>query len=493
MTDIAAGNHAKLILKPGDVYRVSTGGVATVTPNYGAPAGDIVVTASTQDIGPYAAPAKLTLVATSGPASYRLLTAQSLVTDSSGATASPDSMAVLANSGVSLPRGARNWKRSNTQQIRAAMAGAQARDFRSRLIFIGDSSLAGTDASRNAGTGLPEGTTNARRKGGVSQLEEIGLSEGYQVNESWWMGDGGSTTSDLNLITAYDPRIVFGSDCNYTANFGGPGRGVPRMTVGPTNGKMTFTPRQTFDTIDVLFLTGASGVGSATVQNQSGAGAGSFNTQIGNGNAQYTATVPAGSTAAVVAMTAATQVYVNGFGTRDSTKPGIEIINCGISGIDLQFFNADPATGNNWNTWRAAASKLMTAATKNIVVLAAGYNDIAIYGRTLEQVKANMRVQIEFLKGLAAVPDIVWVSYPNLANPAMGITAFDQLQQAQMDLAVNEYDLPVIDQRETMESGAVLQALNMQAANGVHNIASGQAITARSLWNAFVASRQMVV
>ena len=72
MADIAQGNRAELILNPGDVYRVSTGGSATVEAVYGAPAGTTTVTASTQDFGPYAANAKLIVRAVSGPASYSI-------------------------------------------------------------------------------------------------------------------------------------------------------------------------------------------------------------------------------------------------------------------------------------------------------------------------------------------------------------------------------------------------------------------------------------
>ena len=72
MADIAQGNRAELILNPGDVYRVSTGGTATVEAVYGAPAGTTTITAATQDFGPYAANAKLIVRAVSGPASYSI-------------------------------------------------------------------------------------------------------------------------------------------------------------------------------------------------------------------------------------------------------------------------------------------------------------------------------------------------------------------------------------------------------------------------------------
>lgn len=68
MSQISADNHANIILQPGEVVRVSTGGTATVLAAYGAPAGTTTVTASTQDFGPYGVPAKLRVTAVSGAA-----------------------------------------------------------------------------------------------------------------------------------------------------------------------------------------------------------------------------------------------------------------------------------------------------------------------------------------------------------------------------------------------------------------------------------------
>lgn len=72
MADISQGNRAELILNPGDVYRVSTGGTATVEAVYGAPAGTTTVTASSQDFGPYGANAKLIVRAVTGSCGYTL-------------------------------------------------------------------------------------------------------------------------------------------------------------------------------------------------------------------------------------------------------------------------------------------------------------------------------------------------------------------------------------------------------------------------------------
>lgn len=101
MADLSQGNHANLILNPGEAYRISTVGVATVEVIYGAPAGTTTVTASTQDFGPYLASVKLKVTATSGQASYTLRTAKGLQAFDS--VLDPDSSAALAASRFARP------------------------------------------------------------------------------------------------------------------------------------------------------------------------------------------------------------------------------------------------------------------------------------------------------------------------------------------------------------------------------------------------------
>lgn len=67
MSDLTApGSKGEVVLSAGQKVRVSTGGVATVRSDYGAPAGTVTLTANTQDFGPYGVPAKLTVTHTSG-------------------------------------------------------------------------------------------------------------------------------------------------------------------------------------------------------------------------------------------------------------------------------------------------------------------------------------------------------------------------------------------------------------------------------------------
>jgi hypothetical protein len=83
MTDIAAGSRAKLVIKSGETYRLSTGGVAEVTPVYGASIDKTTVSSGFYDIGPFPVEAKVLIKATTGPASYTPTRRRSLDLDPS--------------------------------------------------------------------------------------------------------------------------------------------------------------------------------------------------------------------------------------------------------------------------------------------------------------------------------------------------------------------------------------------------------------------------
>lgn len=66
MASLDAGESAKIVLGPSDIYRVTTTGQATVTGLYGAPSTTTTVTAGTRDFGPYNVAASLRVTGVSG-------------------------------------------------------------------------------------------------------------------------------------------------------------------------------------------------------------------------------------------------------------------------------------------------------------------------------------------------------------------------------------------------------------------------------------------
>jgi lysophospholipase L1-like esterase len=92
MSDISQGNFAKIVLKPGDSYRVTTSGVATVESRYGAPAGTTTVTANSVTFGPYNVEASLKVTAVTGSCDVNQNIGVNIERSASGAITDPASL-----------------------------------------------------------------------------------------------------------------------------------------------------------------------------------------------------------------------------------------------------------------------------------------------------------------------------------------------------------------------------------------------------------------
>lgn len=154
MADLSQGSHANLILEPGDVFRVSTSGVATVLSIYGAPAGTTTLTARSQDFGPYSVPAKLRVDALTGAASYAELVevAPAILRDSTGFPSS------LLDPRTDLPVGGESPKARGLRGLKASM-GRQICVWPSLVAVNGDVTLV------DYAFPVPDGATKSVRLG----------------------------------------------------------------------------------------------------------------------------------------------------------------------------------------------------------------------------------------------------------------------------------------------------------------------------------------
>ena len=432
--------------------------------------------------GPFSAVGVARITATVRDGAYEVSDGQPIPIDtvlaSSGQTVLDDaSRAVLVNSlGAAI-----NWKRSNTKKIRASLAGAYSRDFRSRWIFTGDSSFAGTGADNN-------GLVNARHRAWIKYLGDMLTASGYQAAENWVMSGGGTTT--LPTLKTYDTRFDYGSTPTYNASYPGlGGQGGLSTGTDTVNGWFKNTARASFDTVDLLYMR-AAGTGALKVEDQAATVvSAAFSTTGSNSPQEATFTFAANSTAAKLTTTG-TNCVLYGIGTRNAANPGIEMINAGISGIDLAYFNVNPATGNNWCGPRAAMPVLFRSDTKNVLFVGAGYNDINSFGKTLAQTQQMLRDYITNVQAFANPPDIVLVLYTNL-NSGPGSVGFDAFYDGMISVATTEFDLPVIDQRAFMYSSADAISYGIMAADGLHNRAGGQAMTAKLINDALMYARSL--
>jgi lysophospholipase L1-like esterase len=67
----------------------------------------------------------------------------------------------------------------------------------------------------------------------------------------------------------------------------------------------------------------------------------------------------------------------------------------------------------------------------------------------------------------------------------------DVFADALQNIAVNEFDIPAIDQRKVQETAATSIALGLMAADGLHYRAGGQSIMAKMVFDALMFSRAM--
>lgn len=383
----------------------------------------------------------------------------------------------LAAGGVALA-GVKNWKRSNTVQIRAGLNGAFAKDLRSFWLYMSDSTYAGTGSNNN-------GLVNARVKGWIKLLADMLTAAGYQADENWSAGSSGNGTTAT--ISTYDPRMAFGTAASLSGTYPGVAGGHWSLNSDAANATATHTARKAFDTLQVLRVRGTA-TGSYTIKDQAQTLINTINTIGGSNGAQMdTQTVPGGTTAVTLATTGGLNL-IQGIGTRNSASPGMEFFNAGVSGIDLGFQCLDPSQGNNFAAARAAIPALMTAATKNVAVVSGGFNDIySGFGRTLAQVQASLRSQLTFLKSLAVVPDIIVTGYPPIG--AISAQQFADLNGALLSIAVDEFDVCALDFSAVMDANAVLVAQGLGAADQIHQRAGGQAMMARLMFDALMAVR----
>jgi hypothetical protein len=474
MSDIAQGNFAKIVLKPGDSYRVTTSGVATVESRYGAPAGTTTVTANSVTFGPYNVEASLKVTAVTGSCDVNQNIGVNIERSASGAITDPASLDAVR--GAVGTEGLVNWKASNTRQIAAAYLGAQAGDLSSRVIVAQDSFGAGTASTNN-------GTVNARSKSWPRLFAALAQARGLAAYDTWACGNG-VNGGNIATYEAYDPRVDIGSATTLNSTWNGVAGNSWSLGADTTNGFVELTPQIAFDTLDILYARApATGVFRLLDQAATQAG-GNINTVNGtNGVAEATVTFPTGSTKAKAIYASTAFSLIGGMGVRNSSANGIEVINTSISGVETSFFAA--TDGNSWAAHRPSLAVLFGSRTagRNVYALGGGYNDINIGGASIDTVKTRMRSRITHLRSLTNAPDIIVLGYCKVGTTSE--SAQLALNEALRSVAVDEYDLPFVDLYSITEDAASAITKGFMASDQLHMRASYQGLLAKTVLGGF--------
>lgn len=458
---IQNGSTIPFILKAGEYIKITTSslGAGTVAVP-GESIADTLIASTEYAYGKFSAQREVIVRLTAGSADVEIDSGApplSQSRQSSGSALDTASAAVLAASGFggSWQTAFRNFKSSNTSTLRRIVADARAGYARSRLGVFG--------MSTEAGAGSLSGTlygTNNRSKSWPMLLASILKARGINASADYIVGGGNKSAAAL---PAFDSRVSFTNTAESLAVqlWGGP---TFQMTA--TTGQITFTPANPFDRI--MIASASSGGNSViTAVGNGGATSGTLNTSGAAGVVYADNACSAGSTVATLTCGAGGGAFPFLIGTRDSTKPGIEVINAGWGASGTPDWNSAAA----WNC-NQAFDAVLDAGALNCSILCLDIND-AYFGVSQATYRANLDALLAKLKGKGDV--IVRIS------PTVGTGAVAQATQdiywAIAIAAAEAADVPYVDLRSVLPLRAASLTQGI-ARDDLHETARGYAIEA---------------
>ena len=223
-----------------------------------------------------------------------------------------------------------------SRKVANLRSGASAANI--KLCFDGDSHTAGV------GCGSGGGSYNLNNAASYTPSAIIGrllAAQGFNVYADSWFGAKGTGIP----LSDYDPRFAFTGTWTARQIVGASlGSGVyGSANIGDT---MVFTPNGAWDTCDVYTVRDTSLVGAISI---AASGATTQNVSFGgtNGWIKTTLTKATPSTGAItITVTTGMDIYagVNGIVCKDSTKPGLEVLNTSAGGATWAMNNKTTRT-----------------------------------------------------------------------------------------------------------------------------------------------------
>lgn len=370
-----------------------------------------------------------------------------------------------------------NWNQGNTSKITAMMGTGAQSTARSRLAFVGDSYPAGYQA--NNGQGL----LGARPKAFPAQLAGMLATKGFNARADYAVGDGGSTIlgGTITSLEGYDSRLTFtGTGIGLLNSFNALGGSMWQLQ--DSGDSVTFTPGNSFDTLELVVAFNTSFQGSFTISFNGGSTAFTVANNPNISVQHLTYTVPGGVTATSATIKQAVgDTFISLMGTRLSTSTGIEVINCGISGVQVDVLALAPTNTGDTNTWntRAAALALLDTNATNVTALNGWFNDQSA-GQTVEQIQASVQTMITTFK---AYGDVFYMSYAPLSLSQISQANYDMYQSAAIAVALQN-NIPVIYVPNQLAPYSINQPLGLYG-DVLHLNAAGHALIARIIMAAF--------
>lgn len=354
-----------------------------------------------------------------------------------------------------------NFKTTNTRTISRMIADACAGTGRSRLLVVGMSTEAGAGA-----TSASLYTANGRLKSWPMQLSKLLNSSGINSNSDYIVGGGNKSGATL---PGFDSRVSFTNTVESLAVQVWAGASF-QMTA--STGQIVFTPSNPFDRI-MMASASAGGNSVITAVGNAGGTSGTLNTSGANGVVYADNACSAGSVTATLTCGSGGGAFPFLIGTRDSTKPGVEVINAGWGASGTPDWNSSAA----WNA-NQAFDAILDSNALNTTIFCLDIND-AFFGVAQSTFRTNLDALFAKLKTKGDV--IVKIS------PQVGTATINQsTQDIYWGIAVEAAkaaDIPYVDMRAIFQSRSATLTSGV-ARDNLHNTARGYAIEARAMFKA---------
>jgi hypothetical protein len=256
---------------------------------------------------------------------------------------------LMGTDGLKVPlagNAVRNVTRDNLARWRKARSNVLAGLGRAKIAVITDSTGTGQGS---AGVGN-NSMAGACLKSWPSMLAKALNSMGVPARFSASFADQGNTANGTS-VPSYDPRIALGGGWTYTPGFtmNTVGGSALRFPASGTLGTFSFTPADSFDSVDIFYYGSASN-GAVNVAVDGGAAVQSVNTaQATSGVYKATVTgIALGTHRLDLTPTDNTKnVFILGIDTYNSTKPDVQIFNWAQRSSKVADFTQ---TASPWST-----------------------------------------------------------------------------------------------------------------------------------------------
>lgn len=288
------------------------------------------------------------------------------------------------------------------------MSKVHARTGRSRVVFIGSSGVNGTGAG-DSGSPL---TANAWARSFPNRFAQL-LSDIPATSEGFAGLQGQSTIAAFGAI---DTRIS--ATGSWAASVVAASGGGFAVESGTSAGTLSLTPRIPFDSIEIRSIQFSGG--ATTVNVDGGASLGTVTSAGSLGATIQTLTCALGMHTINFVHAAVATTYITHIIPYNSTAPGIDVVQCGITGAPVSSFLT--------NTSVASILPALVALAGNLYVIQFGANDMA-NGVTVATFGTNLQTLITAVAAVGSV--MVMTDAPqSLANWTNGTSAlyFDKMR-----------------------------------------------------------------